>query len=278
MSSQLPNPASRRSERAPLHKVITRHNGLLFHSVTVASFLESTVPLHANALMTVFAIDPEVRRWLEEEWSPRKAACGQRLRAYVEATWEGFDWAYAYGEFYEAYRPRAAHAYAERPLAQVALSLCAAAAQTAALYRGLAAYADDPELRRLLREAGEDEACSFDCFRALFERLDHVRPLSALESYRTIVRVAADARDGAVRLAFARMAQNWCDRPPFPEMEYPLFIRRTGCVLDRHLGPGMVQRVLFRPWLKAPSAPVIKVPRPRPGDRLAPVPRLVAAA
>lgn len=278
MSSEISNPAPRRSGRPPMHKVVTRHNGLVFHAVAVASFLESTAQLHAHALLAVLAFDPEVCRWLDEEWAPGKAARARRLRAYVEATWEGFDWARAYDEFYDTYRPRASHAYAQRRPAHVALSLCATAAQTAAFYRGLAAYADDPELRQVLREAGGEEARSFDRFRALFERLERVRALSMLESYRTIIRAAADARDGAVRHAFSRIAQNWCDRPPFPEMEYSLFLRRTGVVLERYLAPDIAQRVLFRPWRRAPSTPVVEAPRSHRGERLTSQPSVMAAA
>lgn len=266
MSSHLPTGAQRSPARPPLHKVVTRHNGLLFHGIAVASLIECGAPLHVDALAGVFAVDPEVRHWLDQEWRPMKAGHGQQLRAYVEYLWREFDWTSAYDGFHHVYRPRVMPAYAGRSPSEVALSLCATAAQAAAFYRSLASYADDPELRQLLREMDVDEGRCFDYSRTLFERCQCAHPLRALQAYRTIVRGATRARDGAVRLAFSQLAAQWYENPPFPELQYRDFIRRMGELLCRLRAPGPAERLLFRPWFKIPATPGAHAVQRRPSE------------
>ena len=72
-------------------RAIVRFNGLMFHSLAAASFLETAVPLYVNRLTHVFAGHPDVGHWLEHVWWPQKAEHGRLLREYVEATWPEFD-------------------------------------------------------------------------------------------------------------------------------------------------------------------------------------------
>jgi len=252
MSSHLPPRAQRFRERSPLHKVVTRHNGLLFYGIALASLIECGAPLHVEGLKGVFAGDPELRRWLEQEWWPMKAGHGQQLRAYVESLWREFDWASAYEGFNQAYHPRVTAAYVGRSPSEVALLLCAATAQAAAFYGSLASYADDPELRALLGKMDADEGRYFDYFRTLFERCERTHPLRVLQAYRTVIGGATRARDGAARLAFSQLAAQWYENPPFPAMEYRDFLRRMGELCCRFITPGPTERLLFRPWLKPP--------------------------
>jgi len=94
-----------RSEQARARAII-RFNGLLFHSLAAASFLEAAVPADATRLGDVVAARPEVGHWLEQVGWPRRAMRGRRLRAYVEATWPEFDWSAAYQDYLECRRPR----------------------------------------------------------------------------------------------------------------------------------------------------------------------------
>jgi hypothetical protein len=252
MSSHLPTSPKWFPVRSPLHKVVTRHNGLLFHGIALASLIEWGAPLHVPALKAVFLGDAEVRRWLMQEWWPMKAEHGQRLRAYVESLWPEFDWESAYEGFDQAYRPRVTAAYAGRSPSEVALSLCATTAQAAAFYRSLASYADDPELRELLREMGADEGCCFDYFRTLCERCKRTHPLRVLQAYRTIVCGATRARDGAARLAFSQLAAQWYGNAPFPALEYRDFLRRMGELCYRMITLAPAARLVFRPWFKPP--------------------------
>ena len=248
-------------EQPSAQQVITRHNGLIFYGLAAASFLETAIPLRANALLGVFADDHDMRQWVEQAWWPVKSAHAREARAYVEAMWPEFDWSSAYGEFYEAYRRLVGSGHTSRSPAREALARSVAAAQAAAFYRCLGTAADDPELRRLLHAMSGEEAAHFDCFRRVFERHDRSERLGLLTTYRTIVTCATGARDIDVQLAFSRLsAPHWYASAPFPELGYRDFVLRMGEVVRRHLPLGPAMRLLFRPWLCARQLPVSLAP------------------
>ena len=239
-------------EQPSTQQVMTRHNGLVFYGLSAASFLETAIPLHADALLNVFATEPEVQRWIEQNWWPVKCAHARETRAYVEATWPEFDWSSAYGEFYEAYRAQACPVREARGPAREALVRSVAAAQATAFYRCLGSAVDDGGLRRLLYRMSADESAHFACFRRLFARLDRDNRLGLVTTYRTIVTCATRARDVDVQLAFSRLrSPHWYGGVPFAELDYQDFVLRMGQIVRRHLPLGAAQRLLFRPWWQA---------------------------
>lgn len=236
--------------RSGTQRVMARHNALAFYGLAAASFLESAIPLHASVLLDVFSDDPELRRWIEQTWWPVKSMHARESRAQVESIWPEFDWSAAYGEFYEAYRPLVVRGRSGCSPAREALTRCVTAAQTAAFYRCLGAAIDDSEVRGLLYAMSADEASHFDCLRRVYERRRRAEGLGLLAAYRAIVTCARSARDVDVRLAYYRLAApHWYSSAPFPELEYPDFVRRMRDVVRRHMPLGPAQRLLFHPWL-----------------------------
>lgn len=268
MSDVLSAEAPSRPEPLPRHKLLTRHNGLVFYGLAAASFLETAIPMHASVLTRVFSGDHEIRRWIAETWWRTKYGHGVETRAYIEATWAEFDWAGAYAAFQDAYRPLVvAHRETECAAAK-ALACGVAAAQASAFYRALGAAADDPELRSALYRMGRDEAAHFARFRDFLTRIERNQRIGLLATYRAIVGCARRARDVHVKLAHARLgASYWYGTVPFPEIEYAEFVQRMGGVLRRHLSLDPAQRLLFRTWWQArdltPPAPPRPTSRPR---------------
>jgi len=240
-------------------RALVRFNGLTFHSIATASFLETAVPLHVNRLAQVFGAYPDVGPWLEQVWWPQRAELGRQLREYVEATWPEFDWNAAYHEFYESYRPRSGLERRDSSIALEALGLCVTAAQAALFYRVLANSADEPALRALARKAACDQADYFDYFRARFERSKRNERVSLAATWRTVIAVGRCARDHDVASAFQALGQNWSRAPIVPGLGYPEYCERTAQLIQRHAALGPVERLLFRPWLKhervAPASP-----------------------
>jgi hypothetical protein len=191
-----------RSEQARARAII-RFNGLLFHSLAAASFLESAVPLDTTRLGQVFAARPDAGRWLEQVWWLRRAARGRRLRDYLEATWPEFEWSAAYEEYCESRRPRL-----ERIVGAAlgALGQCVTAAQAAVFYRALARSADDPALRVLAHEAARDHGECFDYFRALFERGEGEERVGLVAGWRAVRAACArlSSRSPAIGRALQR--------------------------------------------------------------------------
>lgn len=239
-------------------RAIIRFNGLLFHGLAAASFLESAAPLYANRAMRAFARHPDVGLWLEQVWQPQRAERGRQLRGYIEAMWSEFDWSAAYGEFHETCRPRFERAAPPPSLALEALRLCATEVQAAVFYRALANGADEPVLRELAQEAALEHAAHFQYFRSVFERCERRERIGLVATCRTVIECSRTARRRDVAEAFQPLAQHWYGNQPVPELGYGEFVERMVQLVRRHAALGRFERWLFRPWLKreggAPAA------------------------
>jgi hypothetical protein len=259
-------------------RAIVRFNGLLFHSLAAASFLETAVPLHVNRLNPVFAARPDVVLWLEQVWWPQRAEHGQRLRAYLEATWPEFDWKSAYQEFYESYRPRSGLEGRGAGAALEALGLCVTAAQAAVFYRALANCADEPGLRALARQAACHHGACFDYFSALFERCKRVERVGLATSWRAVRAACRSARDFDARAAFEPLGRHWGGTPTVPVLAYGEFRSRMAPLIQRHAALGRIERLLFRPWLEGERrAPAPQLPESHAERRVPLSPQPVAA-
>lgn len=259
-------------------RAIVRFNGLLFHSLAAASFLETAVPLHVNRLNQVFAARPDVVLWLEQVWWPQRAELGRRLRDYLEATWPEFHWNAAYQEFHDSYRPRSGLDSRGASAALEALGLCVTAAQAAVFYRALANCADEPALRALARQAACDHGGCFDYFSALFERCKRDERVGLVTSWRTVRAVCRSARDFDASAAFEPLGRHWGGAPTVPELGYGEFRARMVPLIQRHAALGRIERLLFRPWLESErGAPAPQLPGIRPERRLLLAPQPVAA-
>lgn len=263
-----------RSEQARARAII-RFNGLLFHSLAAASFLETAAPLHVTRLGQVFASRPEVGLWLEMTWRPGRVQYGRRLRDYLETTWPEFDWNAAYQEYCESCRPRP-----ERHVGTAlgALGQCVTAAQAAVFYRALARSADDPALRALAREAAHDHGGCFDYFRALFERCEGEERVGLVTGWRAVRATCRAARDTGVRAAFEPLGRHWRGAPTVPALDYCEFRARMVTLIQRHAGLGKIERLLFVPWLEhEPRAPETQLPEKCAERRSLPVSQPIAA-
>lgn len=235
-------------------RALVRFNGSTFHSLAAASFLETAVPLQANRLVQLFGAHPDVRFWLEQVWWPQRAELGRQLRDYVEATWPEFDWAAAYHEFCEDYRPRSGLESRDGGAALEALGLCVTAAQAAVCYRAIAQCADEPVLRALARGAARDHAHYFDFFSALFERCNRRERVGLAATWRSAIATCRSARDHDVAAAFRPLARNWKGAPIVPDLGYPEYRQRMAQLIQRHAALGPIERLLFRPWLERQRA------------------------
>jgi hypothetical protein len=248
-------------------RALVRFNGLTFHSVAAASFLETAAPAHTQRLCAVFGAYPDVKLWLEEKWWPQRAALGRELRGFVETTWPEFDWSSAYQEFAGGYRPRSGLEIGCGSPALEALALCVAAAQAALFYRTLAHSADEPGLRALARRAAGEHADHFDFARSLFERCRRAGRVGILAAWRAAQTACRSIRDFDVPAAFEPLGRNWNGAAIVPGLEYPEYRDRMAHLIQRHVELGWAQRLLFRPWLR-PEPPVPAMPASRPEARM----------
>src|SRR6185295_8605371 len=146
-------------------RAMVRLNGMMFYSVGIASFLESTAPLDSARLARLAGHRPDVRAWLEQQWLAGRAEQGRRFREYIESTWPEFDWGAAYQDFRDSYATRTAARVGPPGLALEFLSRCVTETTLTVFYRTLARCAEEPELRALARDAEVRHGEYFACFR-----------------------------------------------------------------------------------------------------------------
>lgn len=250
------------SEQARV-RALVRFNGLTFHSLAAASFLETAAPRQANRLAQGYAARPDVQAWLEQVWWSQRAELGRQLRGYIEATWPEFDWSAAYEQFCETYRPRSGVVGRAGGTALETLALCVTTAQSALFYRALAVSSDDPALRALAFRAAAEHAGFFDYLRPLFERAKRRERIGLAAGWRAVASVCRFTRDGAVAAAFRPLADNWKGASIVPGLSYPEYRERMAHLILRCAQLGWLERLLFRPWLeRSRSAPAV------PGTRV----------
>lgn len=256
-------------------RALVRFNGVIFHGLAAASFLETAAPRQANRLAQLYDGRPDVQQWLEQVWWPRRVELGRRLRGYIEATWPEFEWAAAYEEFCEAYRPCSGVSGRAGGTALGTLALCMTAAQAALFYRALGAGADDPALRALAARAAAEHAGYFDYLRPLFERGKRHEGIGFAAGWRAATAICRSLRDGAVATAFKPLADNWRGAPVAPVLGYPEYRGRMARLIRRYAELGWIERLLFRSWLQQESsAPARTLPAARAEEwvRVAPQP------
>jgi hypothetical protein len=257
----------RDNEQARLRALI-RFNGVIFHTLAVASFLETAAPRQVNRLAQVYGARPDVRQWLEQVWWPLRVELGRQLRGYIEATWPEFDWGAAYEEFCAAHPPRSGVEGRAGGTALETLALCVASAQAALVYRSLAACADDPALRALAGRAAAEHAGHFDALRPLFERMKRDERVGFAAGWRAVAAVCRSSRDGAVAAALKPLADNWKGVPVAPVLGYPEYRSRMTRLIEHYVAPGWIERLLVRPWLERERpAPARGLPALRPTAR-----------
>lgn len=254
-------PQRGQSEQARARAII-RFNGLMFHCLSAASFLESAAPLHVESLSSALAAQTEARLWLEQIWLPNRLDLGRRLREYVEATWPEFDWSAGYAEFHRPCEVRARVVSGRAGAALEVLACCVAETQAAVFYRALARAADEPTLRGLMREAASAHAGFFDYFRELFERRKRRERVGCAATWRMLRGACRAAREFHVRAAFDALAHNWSGQRTVPDLAYGEFVQRLAYLVGRHAALGRVERFLFRPWLAPERTAPAALPAP----------------
>jgi hypothetical protein len=233
-------------------RAMVRLNGMMFYSIGIASFLESTAPLDTARLTRLSAGQPDMQAWLEQHWLPGRAEQGRRFQEYIETTWQEFDWSAACQEFRDAYATRTAARVGPPGLALEFVSRCATETTLSVFYRTLAQSAEEPELRALVREAAQNHAAYFSYFRAAYERLSGRKNAGLARSCRALYASCHAAREVDVAAAFQPLARHWHGGWVFPELTYAEFLERLAKLIRHHAALGPLERLLFRPWLNPP--------------------------
>ena len=146
--------------------------------VAAASLVESASDVYTANLVRYFAFDPDVTRWLREDWEPEELQHGQALRFWVEHAWPGFDWEATFSRFLDEYRLLCRIDALKPTPALEMVARCVIETGTATLYRTLMGLAHEPVLRDIAQRINDDEVRHFKYFYRFFRRYQSVEQLS----------------------------------------------------------------------------------------------------
>ena len=242
----------RKPDENARRRAMVRLNGMMFYSLGLASFLESTAPLDTNRLIRLSDGHSDVRLWLERVWLPQRAKHGALFREYIETTWPEFEWSSACQEFQESYCLRSAARVEAPGLALEFIARCVNETALAVFYRTLGKCAEEPSLRALALEAARDHAAYFTHFRGLYNRFGGRKRAGIVTTCRTVLASCRSAREVDVAAAFHPLARHWHGGWVFPELTYSEFLARLAQLIKHHAALGPLERLLFRPWLNPP--------------------------
>jgi len=238
-----------------------REDAFTFYCISVISFLESAVPNYVDNLQPYFGDCFETARWLQDTWLPEESAHGRMTREFVERRWPEFKWQEAYQAFLRMYVPRCNHQLLRPSKSLEALARCVTETEAAMVYRCLAAYSCDPQLKSTLQKMSQDETRHYAYFRDLYNKHDAVERNSFWQKARTVLARSELVRNEDLALAFKPLNQSWSGAKPFAPLTYAAFLSRASQVMSKHFPVEAAKRMLFRPLLRgrAWEAPAVRL-------------------
>jgi hypothetical protein len=207
---------------------LVKDNEVLFFVLASASLIESGSDLYTSTLIDFFG-ESEAAQWLRDHWEYEELQHGRSLRRYVETVWPEFDWELAFSRFIREYSLLCTLDQLENSPTLELIARCVVETGTAALYRALHDYTDEPILKQLTGLIRADEVRHYKYFhrfftlynncagygrwpvlRTLQRRLIEVRNEDADCALRHVfgVRYAAESSDSAHFIAISKAARN----------------------------------------------------------------------
>ena len=225
-----------------------RPNRHLFYLVTSASFVEATSDLYTENLAAFFADDPEVLRWLREEWEPEELQHGAALRRYVETVWPEFDWAAAYQKYFDEYSPQTGVVKFAATQSLELAGRCVVETGTASFYRMLEDSEPEPVLRQIAHNISLDEVRHYKYFYHYFNKYSEIEKpgtrklISILWSRATQI----NAHDAYYAFKHTYLGANGPDAV-FHQSDYGAFREGVRELAKHHFPREMAIKMLLKP-------------------------------
>jgi hypothetical protein len=189
-----------------------QHDENLFFVLTGASLIESGSDIYTDLLITHFGAQSEVAKWLGTRWEHEELQHGRALRCYIEHAWPDFAWTETRQNFIAEYSTYCTPATLEPSLALELAARCVVETGTAALYRALHDYTDEPVLKQLAGNIWSDEVNHYKHFYRYFNQYNETEKNGRWKVSKTITKRLAEIRnedaDCAVRHIFATKYPN----------------------------------------------------------------------
>jgi len=229
------------------HETRARNDGFTFYAIATVSFLETAVPDYVENLVPFYRDRADISGWLASTWLLEESRHGREARAYVENVWPEFDWQSGYECFLAQYRPYCCIEVLRPSPGLEALARCVTETQAAMIYRCIAEYTCDANLKCLLTAMSKEEVRHYAYFRNVFDYYDEQERNSLWRKARTIVDRSELVKEEDLAHAFQPLNKYWNAKQPFVELTYRQFLASAARVMSTYLPFEAAKRMLFRP-------------------------------
>jgi len=233
----------------------------LFFVLVGASLIESGSDIYTNLLVDHFGEDSEVSQWLATQWESEELQHGRALRQYVEHAWPEFAWAETRSAFLAEYSTYCSPTLLESSRALELVARCVMETGTAALYRALYDYTDEPVLKQLAENIWRDEVNHYKHFYYYFNQYNQQENNGRWKITRTLVRRLAELRnedaDCAVRHSFTTAYPNEsCDSDHYRSVS-----SKARSLITDNMTTSMMIKMFLKPLdLPARVQPYVQAP------------------
>lgn len=233
----------------------------LFFVLVGASLIESGSDIYTNLLVDHFGADTEVSEWLAIQWESEELQHGRALRQYVEHAWPEFAWNETRRAFLGEYSTYCSPALLEPSRALELAARCVVETGTAALYRALHDYTDEPVLKQLAANIWHDEVNHYKHFYYYFNQYNQHEQNGRWKISRTLLKRLAEIRnedaDCAVRHIFTTAYPNEsCDSE-----HYRVVSSNARSLVTHNMTSSMMIKMFLKPLdLPARVQPYVQAP------------------
>jgi ferritin len=186
-----------------------QHDENLFFVLAGASLVESGSDIYTELLVDHFGAHTEVAAWLTTQWESEELQHGQALRLYIQHAWPDFDWSETRRKFLAEYSTYCTPLMLEPSRALELAARCVVETGTAALYRALHDYTEEPVLKQLAGNIWSDEVNHYKHFYRYFNEYNQTEKNGRWKVSKTLARRLAEIRnedaDCAVRHIFGTL-------------------------------------------------------------------------
>lgn len=219
----------------------------MFYACTIISFLESRVDTYVENLIPFYQCDTGTKDWLENVWQLEEQKHGMLMRAYVEKTWPDFMWDKGFKQFSSLYIPQCATEKLRRSAGLEALARCVTETQSTMIYRCVASYTIDTDLKSLLLQMSADEVRHFKKFNELHQKYEPEEKNSFFKRARILLNRSNLVINEDIALAFQPLNCCWIKPPKFKPWDYKNFLENTAQVMKQHFPLNDAKQLLFHP-------------------------------
>lgn len=239
----------------------------LFFVLASASLVESGSDLYTSSLIDYFG-ESEAAQWLRTDWEHEELQHGSALRKYVETVWPDFDWERAFNAFMREYALLCTPDQLEASPALELIARCVVETGTAALYRALQDYTDEPVLKRLTGFIRADEVRHYKYFNRFFNLYNRQIGYGRWPVLRTLQRRLTEVRNEDADCALRHVFHIRYPGESVASAHFVAISKAARRLVVRHISSDMMVKMFLQPlhlpapigaWVQKPCANIMRL-------------------